>query len=239
MGVKKIIKKILLTLAKKRALYNYSNAVPATVDWFIGTEIKYGGIVTNVKRNKVSPQDPRTQQQLDTGGMVGGDRMLHHGYARKYSEYLLPYAEKAEPVVLVEFGILKGTGLATWCELFKNGRIIGLDIDLGHINSNMDNLKALGAFSENSPELHEIDQFQDNTEYLGGLLGGQKINICIDDGFHSNESILNTLRCVMPHLAEQFVYFAEDNRNVHLEIRAAYPDLRVDSDGALTIITRD
>ena len=208
-----------------------------TVDWLIKTESKYGGFVSNVPRNKVSPKDPRSKKQLRSGGMVGGDRMLHHGYAKKYSEYLHSYSPKKEAVTLIEVGILKGTGLAIWCDLFQNGRIIGLDIDLRHINSNMSNLKNLGAFKTNQPELYEFDQLLDSSEYLGTILKDDKINVCVDDGLHSVKSILNTLKSMMPHLANKFVYFIEDNKTVHKEIKSLYPSLSVENAGELTIIS--
>lgn len=61
--------------------------------------------------------------------MIGGDRMLHHGYAKKYAEYLLPFLNRVQPVTVLECGILRDTGIAIWCDLFQEGRIIGLDID--------------------------------------------------------------------------------------------------------------
>ncbi len=239
MKINKIMKRTLLLIKKGYYLSKYSMSSPGTIEWLIGTEIKYGGIETDVPRNKVSPKDPRTKEQISQGGMVGGDRMLHHGYAKKYSEYLLPYVKKGKPVTVTEFGILRGTGLSIWCDLFQNGRIIGLDIDLEHINSNMDNLKNLEAFKRNQPELYEFDQFLDNTEYLGTILKGDRIDICIDDGCHSGESILSTMRSVMPYLADDFVYFIEDNKDVHKEIKSIYPDLVVDSEGELTIVSKN
>ena len=215
----------------------YSSALPGSKHWLIGTEIKYGGHQTNVPRNKVSRNDSRTSEQLSRGGMVGGDRMLHHGYASKYSEFLLPFLKRDRSVTVVEIGILKGTGLAIWCDLFKKGRILGLDIDLGHINNNMKNLEDLGAFKTNKPELYEFDQFEDNIEYLGSMLKGDKIDICIDDGCHSSESILSTMKSVLPHLANMFVYFIEDNRDVHKSIASLHPDLTVFHSGELTIIS--
>ncbi len=238
MKTRKILKYVLLLVRKKYYLSKFSISSPGTIEWFIGTEIKYGGIETNVPRNKVSPKDPRTKEQISLGGMVGGDRMLHHGYAEKYSEYLLPYVKKCNPVTVVEFGILKGTGLAIWCDLFQNGRILGLDIDLSHINGNMDSLKNLGAFKKNQPELYVFDQFLDNTEYLSTILKGDSIDICIDDGFHSIESILSTMRSTLPYLADEFVYFIEDNEDVHREIKRLYPDLLVENKGHFTIVSR-
>lgn len=215
----------------------HSKAEPGTVSWLIGREIKYGGIEFNVPRNKVSIQDPRTKAQIAQGGMVGGDRMLYHGYAKKYSQYILPYVEKSDSVTLVEYGILKGTGIAVWCDLFPEGRILGFDIDLGHIINNMDRLKSLGAFKEREPELYEFDQFLDNTFYLMNVLEGATLDICIDDGFHSSESIITTMKSTLPFLSHQFVYFIEDNRHVHREIRTLFPQFYVESAGELTIVS--
>ena len=118
----------------------------------ISKELKYGGLVNNISRNKVSIYDPRSEEDLKKGGMIGGDRMLHHNYAEKYSKYLKPFLN--EKNVIVEVGILTGVGLAMWCDVFAKSRAIGLDIDLGHINNNMNNLLNLGAFKNNKPELY-------------------------------------------------------------------------------------
>ena len=188
-------------------------------------------------RNKVSPNDPRTAEQLATGGMIGGDRMLHHGYAKHYSKGLMPFLTKDSKPVIAEFGILKGNGLAIWCELFKHSRVLGFDIDLQHISKNRAYLESRGAFESNQPELHEYDQFLDNVEYLGKVLDGDKIDICIDDGFHSNESILMTIQSVAPYLSEKFIYIVEDNADVHKEIRRIYPDYIVINDGEITLMS--
>ena len=97
-------------------------------------ELEYGGYVINIPRNIVSNKDPRTKEQILWGGMTGGDRMskLHQGYAKIYAKHLRPFIQREKPVVLVEVGILRGTGVAIWSELFPNGRILGLDIDLGN-----------------------------------------------------------------------------------------------------------
>lgn len=164
--------------------------------------------------------------------------MLRHGYAKEYSHYLRPYLANGRHVTLAEFGILEGSGLAIWCDLFRKGRILGLDIDLEHINRNMERLRELGAFADNAPELCEFDQFLDNEPYLGRILGGDKIDICIDDGFHSVESILTTMKSVYPHLADRFVYFIEDSEVVHREIRTRYPELTVEHSGEMTVVLR-
>ena len=50
-----------------------------SVPWLIGAEFRYGGIHRNVPRLRVSSLDPRSREELARGGMIGGDRMLHHG----------------------------------------------------------------------------------------------------------------------------------------------------------------
>jgi hypothetical protein len=218
-------------------LLRFPFSKPGSVSWLVGVERKYGGFVTNVPRLKVSPTDPRQKGDLQAGGMTGGDRMFHHEYGPKYSEHLQRFLDKSR-VTLVEIGILRGTGIAMWCDLFPEGRVLGLDIDLGHIEGNLQNLEALGGFTKNRPELYEFDQFLDNAEYLGRLLGGDKIDICIDDGFHSVDSILTTLASVIPHLADRFLYIIEDNRTVHKIIREVYPEFEVDHLGELTVLFR-
>ena len=165
--------------------------------------------------------------------------MLYHGYGRKYAEYLTPFVSDhaSRAVTLIELGILKGTGLAIWCDLFKNGRIIGLDIDLQYFNANIGNLRRLGAFVHNYPQLHLFDQYENNRERLRTILGSDRIDIFIDDGIHDSEAIMNTMKCVVPYLSDQFVYFVEDNKDVHSQIRQDYPDFTVASYGRLTVIT--
>ena len=236
------IQKSLSTFKRKAKqwyyLQRYLKSSPGSVEWLIGTEIKYGGKVSGVKRNKVSPFDPRTKEQLAVGGCMGGDRMLDHGYASSYSSYLHSYIQQyGGRTTICEFGILKGTGLAIWCDLFPSGRCIGFDIDLIHIKRNMENLVNLGAFSTNSPEIYEYDQFVYSSEYLEKVLNGDKIDICVDDGHHSEITILTTLASVLPHLNNNFVYFIEDNPLVHKKIILMYEDMTVHSNDQLTVIT--
>jgi hypothetical protein len=214
--------------------------MPSTVgdaEWLVFTEAKSGGFVTDVPRNKVSEFDPRTAAELKIGGMRGGDRMspAHHNYAPQYARYLKPFINRR--VVLVEIGVLKGTGLAIWCDLFPTGRIIGLDIDLEHIRSNMDHLLQAGAFRRCKPELHVFDQFEDNKERLRSMIGRDKIDIVIDDGLHWNETILRSFRDFLPLMSESFVYIVEDNPAFHCEIASKYPYLIVRDFGELTVIS--
>lgn len=210
---------------------------PGSSGWFIQKEKQYGGMHTNIPRRKVSSLDPRSSIEIVTGGMTGGDRMSHHGYARYYEKYLVPYIESKNHLTVVEVGVLKGVGLAIWCDLFPHSRVMGFDIDLSHFQDNYENLKGRGGFSLNSPEVYEFDQFIDNTHLINDIVGNNKIDIIIDDGFHSVESILTTINSVKGHLSDFFVYFIEDNSEVSGFISDMYSSFNVDSFGELTILT--
>ncbi len=211
-------------------------------NWLIATEQKYGGLIKGIKKRKISDKDPRSKAELEQVEMQGGDRMSLHGYAEKYAQYLLPFVLNnilgSHPVSLIEVGILKGTGLAIWSELFPGARIIGFDLDLSYIQENMSTLLEQGAFKENPPQLFEFDQYKDNAHLVYTILGESKIDIVIDDGVHSAETIINTLNILLPFTADNFVYFIEDNSEVHQTIRRIYPGLHIENFGELTIITR-
>lgn len=218
---------------------NLENLDRGSAPWLIAAERRYGGYVKGIIKNKVSPHDERPADVLRAIRMVGGDRMSarYHNYAVKYAQYLQPLAETGARVVVVEVGILRGSGVAIWSDLFPGGRIIGLDLDLGNIRENLPNLQALGAFKHDNLELHEFDQLADNAELLDSILGGDKITVLIDDGMHSHEAILTTLRSALPHLADDFVVLIEDNATVAPLIAKEFHQFKVDSNGQLSVLT--
>ena len=208
-----------------------------SVRWLQSTERNFGGLALNINRNKISQQDTHSAEYLDKAGMTGGDRMYFHGYARHYSKYLKQYLNNsAENVVLIEIGILKGSGLALWSNLFPKAKIIGLDIDLKHTQDNLKNLEELGGFEHGLPELFEFDQFVNNEPLLGDIVKGAKIDVIIDDGEHSSEAILKTISSVAPFLSENFTYFIEDNRKVYKLIRRLYPEWKILHKDQFTVI---
>ena len=189
-------------------------------NWLKKTEEHFGGLQKNVPRHTVSKHDPRSSIEIKKGGMTGGDRMTQHGYAKYYAKHLSKFVDnQTKSYTILECGILKGTGLATWSTLFPNATIIGLDIDLTHTKNNLDFLKSKGAFENSKLELYEFDQFIDNKSYIKEILQGRKLDIVIDDGFHSDFTILNTLECLTPHLSDNFCYFIEDNKTVYPKLK--------------------
>ena len=187
---------------------------------FVALEARYGGLVDELPRNKVSPHDPRSEQQLRTGGMRGGDRMnpVLHNYAPVYATYLVPFVGR-QNLVICEVGILTGIGLAIWCDVFPYATVIGLDIDLQHFNDNRPALLEKGAFSRNRPEVHTFDQYSATSDDFGTILNGRPIDVLIDDGAHRDEPIVRTFQAARPHLSPDSVYFAEDNHTVYRRLR--------------------
>jgi len=204
-------------------------------------ELKYGGYVSNIKRREVSTKDPRSKGQIKSGGMSGGDRMnvFLHDYSSKYSEYLLPLRYSEKLIRILEVGILRGTGLAVWSEYFNKKEIYGFDYDLGNFEENKQKLVKLGAFKDGEPILKFFDQFSDNSEILRQTFGVKKLDVIIDDAFHSDESIFNTFNELQPYLAERFIYFIEDNRTAWKKLKENYPQYNFDyNDNQLTVVTR-
>jgi hypothetical protein len=189
-------------------------------NYLINQEKKFGGLVKNIKRNKISDLDPRSLKKINKGGMTGGDRMSleGHNYAKDYSNFI--YQWIGRQVVIIEIGILTGIGLAIWADLFPKGsRIIGLDIDLSHFKKNKDNLKKLGAFKKNNVEIYEFDQFKNNIKLIKDILKKDKIDILIDDGFHSDETCLNSFNDFKQFMKKESVYFIEDNNTVYTKLK--------------------
>ena len=211
---------------------------PGTRSWLVERELRYGGYVTDLKRYRISELDGRSFEP-DNPGMTGGDRMnsRRHDYGRIYARYLRPFLEDGPPVTLVEVGVLRGTGLAIWSDLFPDGRVIGLDIDLTHFESNLGRLVRLGAFEARNQEVHLFDGFVDNSQYLVQILQGDSVDIVIDDASHVDESILATFESFRERLARKFVYFVEDNKDVHSELMRRYPQYCVDSFSQMTVVT--
>ena len=236
--IKRNIRFARVYIRKQIYLSKNNTSQPGNLRWLIETEQKYGGYIGGLPRRVMSEHhDSDTKAKLERRLMQGGDRMLFHDYGKVYTRYLAPFVSSSNSFTLIELGILKGTGLAIWCDLFESGRIIGLDIDLEYFNANIEKLKGLGAFANNMPELHYFDQHEDNHEYLGEILGDDKIDIFIDDGVHDSEAIMKTMECVVPYLSDRFVYFIEDNKWVHSQIRQSYPDFTVESYGRFTVVT--
>jgi len=201
------------------------NFIAGTWPWLALTEKRYGGF----------------KHAVASGENIGGDRMspFFHGYGVIYDEFLKPYlARRNDRLTLVEIGILNGSGLAIWCDLFPQARVIGLDINLDNFKANLPVLESAGAFGANKPELFEFDQLDAPRakKVLNEVLGNTKVDIAIDDGLHSMESIRITLDAMSSHMADRFVYFIEDHFDTFDALAASYPQYRWSQRGEMTIV---
>lgn len=196
--------------------------VSGSKEWLALTEFAYGGL----KRGAA------------TKTMQGGDRMSprQHAYGATYAEFLKPWIGKSPN--LLEVGILNGTGLAIWCDLFPDSQVIGMDINLENFQANLSQLRRLGAFSENQPKLYEFNQLELDKarRVLSDAIGEEPLDVVIDDGCHSIESIEITFQSVAPHLAPEFVYFIEDNYDTYDLLSKKFPDYRWQTRGEMTIV---
>jgi hypothetical protein len=195
---------------------------PGSFEWLALTEKLYGGL------------------QL-TEAYRGGDRMSPrlHNYGRCYAQFLEPFVGIFDRLTLVEVGILKGSGLAIWCDLFPRARVIGLDIDLSNFQGNRKTLEQLGAFKKNAPELYSFDQLNATKaqRVLQEVLRNDSVDIAIDDGCHCIESIEITFNAIKPFLAKRFAYFIEDNFDTYDCLARRHPEFYWTTRGEIAVAT--
>ncbi len=195
-----------------------------------------GGIVTGIRPVRNSPLDERENPQSVFHGhrMQPKSKKRARDYAGVYAKNL---PDTQSHFTLVELGILRGVGLAIWCDLFPNARVIGLDVDTSHFQENKADLLKRGAFAKNSPEIYEYDELAEgNQERLKTILHDDVIDVCIDDALHYDDAILGAMRDIFPFMGFGGIYFVEDNFHVHRQIQRAYPSLEVLSVAEMTVI---
>ena len=208
---------------KKREAYSIGS-----FEWLALTELAYGGLQLGTVTSKTDR---------------GGDRMspYYHRYRRCHAEFLKPFisANRTEWLTLFEVGILNGRGLAIWCDLFRNARVVGFDIDLSNFQANRKWLEQAGAFQENMPEVHFFDRldFRKANDVLRDVLGENRVDIAIEDGCHSLESIEITFEAIRPFFAPRFVYFVEDNFDTYDYLAPAHREYRRTTRGEITVAT--
>ena len=229
----------------KKNLDKESSALPGNPTWLIKQEKKYGGVVQGVRRNNLSSQENESSFQL-VHGHTGGDRMDFgpkcHGYSVLYSHainsYLNNVSKKAtDPSLkIAEIGILNGSGLAIWSDWFENAELFGFDIDLAIFNSNRQFLLGQGAFQKRPPRLSTLDQYTITADEILEFVQGTKINIAIDDGAHTELSIIKTFSAFKPILENDFLYFIEDNWNTISFLQPLFSDIKIKQFGDMAIV---
>lgn len=210
--------------------------------YLIEIEQKMGGIVTGVPVERVSSSDPRTIFRSDLLPMTGGDRMGPNGhfyspvYSLVFRHLLVDMPHKEFDGTIVEVGILNGTGLAMWAEVFPNAAIVGLDVDTTTYQKNVNKLAVLSP-GVRSASVFEFDQFNPDFEWWE-TLGRPKISLVIDDGYHSTLSALQTFSGFFENttFAERWAYIVEDIPAFDSELRSNFPGIHPESFGEITVV---
>ena len=158
----------------------------------------------------------------------------HHSFAGKnyldvYDMYLSTLKNKA--VKMLEIGIREGSSLRTFRDYFKNGHVIGLDIN------------PETAFKE-----HRISTYigsQSSHQLIEQIFTEHPvINIVLDDGSHVNELTIASFNLIFPKLPPGSFYIIEDMACTYLEnnlksdiIRGGWPGMEL-NDPSIEMVNR-
>lgn len=211
-----------------------SGDVHGSPGWMIRTERTYAP--TRDRYRAVNSRlSPRRRLVNSGGDKMGFDR---NGYAPAYSQILERWIGGAP--TLVELGAFRGSGLALWSDLFPDGHVIGLDVELDHFVENLAALRSRGAFAHGVPPVLRFDAYAPDVDVLGAALSGRTIDIFIDDGPHREEPSCTTAERVRPLLSDRFTYVIEDCDELYgclprifvgCEVRQQAPGLVVITEG--------
>lgn len=196
-------------------------------------EQRFSGGFSFVPPPNASPNDPvKAPTSVFDGHRFqarGTCKKRAHDYAARYERALFGFDRQRDDLVIVEMGILRGVGLAIWCELFPNARVIGLDVDLDHWHKNRDRLLQRGAFQFNTPEVHFYDELTLTPDTdIRAILHGDDVDIFIDDALHYNTAIVKAFGDWRRFMSAYGVYIVEDNYTVGADLKAAFPEFDIE-----------
>ena len=122
------------------------------------------------------------------------DKITHHGYERYYDMFLCPLINR--DIILFEIGIDSSRSLRMWNDMFKNGKIYGMDIDVNYVHDR--------------GEIFKGDQ--SNPEDLDRIINIiNRANVVFDDGSHKPEHQLYTFNYLFEKLLTfGGIYIIED-----------------------------
>jgi len=137
----------------------------------------------------------RNPNETDRGGW--------RGYDRVYSHYLRDKLD--DKVKLLEVGIHSGYGLLSWCNIFKNGKIYGMEYK-------QDFLHLYEKITQEHKKYSEVDfNFGDSrSKSTWQRYEKESFDIIIDDGSHEPGDQIDTLEVGFEYLKPKGFYFIED-----------------------------
>jgi hypothetical protein len=126
-----------------------------------------------------------------------------HDYARHYDKLFTPLRD--QPVKLLEIGVGGGEGIRMRLEYFPNAKVFGVDNQ--HDTNPWD---TVGAKTHPRYTFSNGDQCDpDFWNVFIRLLGGD-FGIIVDDGLHSNISVITTFNALWQHVKPGGFYAIED-----------------------------
>jgi hypothetical protein len=153
-----------------------------------------------------------TFNQLDIKTDKGTTHDYLNGY---YNNAFTPYKDKR--INLLEIGIHKGASLILWNSFFTNAKIVGLDNEDWNVKEEDNNLiKICDAYSDEIVNFFNDEQF----------------DFIIDDGPHTVESQLTTIKKYLPKVKTGGKLIIEDIQSESdlLELVGAASDLNLQFD---------
>lgn len=195
-----------VNLRRQQRAIQVRNATRMSPEWLVQREAHYSGGEVRKYSRVLGSEEPGFVWPYD----FGSDKMsfVANRYARAYGKTLDPWIQAS---VVVEIGILDGSGLALWSEVFPNAHLVGIDLRRDLFDANMINLVGLGAFQRGIPHVLEVDAYRPDADTLSALSSLGPVDVVIDDGPHTFDAIERMARALRPYLAENFVDIIEDN----------------------------
>lgn len=121
------------------------------------------------------------------------DKLTHHGYNRFYDMFLVPLINK--DITLLEVGVDASRSLKMWNDMFKNGKIYGMDINL--------------EFKHPKGEVYKGDQSnKKDLRRIYKLI--RTADVIIDDGSHLHNHQMITFNTLYQHVKSGGYYIIED-----------------------------
>jgi hypothetical protein len=136
------------------------------------------------------------------GLKYGTDKSLIHNFnGRTFLDVYERYFHhlKDSKITLMEMGVLNGASLKTWEEYFKNGKMVGLDIDPSKTVFNTNKTKIFIGSQNDKNLLNEI-----KNQYPEGF------DIIIDDASHINELTIDSFNLLYKSIKPGGFYVIED-----------------------------
>lgn len=148
---------------------------------------------------------------FETPGQISGgtDKASGwHDYLGLYERALLHMPLNSN---VLEFGVLCGSSMALWSEYFPNGKVLGIDRDLGPFFGphGLEALISHGAFSRGNVYVMEANTLDATVlDHIKRL--GFEFDVMVDDASHNAQDQIARFEFFFPELRPGGVYIIED-----------------------------